>query len=279
MKILPRLIALLLVFAFGESSAEAAPLKKDDIIKVDVFGEPSLSGAFTIGSAGNLVIPLLGNIVAAGKTTSDLASEIKMKLEAEYIRNAQVVVTMAVEAVPPPHSVTVIGQVMTPKQVTFPVGDSLDIFTAVALAGGLSERADRSRIELKRRSSNDDLHSQYLSLDDDRIFKLRDGDTLIISALPISELKEPQVMITVIGQVKSPGNFKMNPNQPFDLIAAIAAAGGFTDKARPSKVIIRRMTKSGIKAFTFNVTKMQRDGSEPFFTIAGDIITVPESIF
>ena len=168
---------------------------------------------------------------------------------------------------------------MTPKQVTFPAGESLDIFTAVALAGGLSERANRSRIELKRRSSNDDLHSQYLSLDDDRVFKLRDGDTLIIAALPISELKEPQVMITVIGQVKSPGNFKMNPNQPFDLIAAIAAAGGFTDKARASKVVIRRMTKSGIKAFTFNVSKMQRDGSKPFFTVAGDIITVPESIF
>ena len=103
-----------------------------------------------------------------------------------------------------------------------------------------------------------------------------DGDTLIVAALPLSDiLGNQEVMITILGQVKNPGNIKMNPKQPFDLIAALAAAGGFTDKARPSKVTVRRKAKS----YEFNATKMQRSNDERFIIEAGDIITVPESIF
>ena len=275
MNISKGLTTLFLVFTFSLLTAKAAPLKKGDIVGVNVFGEKSLSGAFTIGSTGQLVFPLLGNIDAAGKTTSDVATMIEAGLEADYIRDAQVVVEMAEEAVAPPHTVTVIGQVMNPQQVSFPAEGSLDIFTAIASAGGLSERANRSRIELKRRIG-DKLSSQILSLDGNRVFKLNDGDTLIVPAVPASELmKEQEVTITLLGQVKSPGNIKMDPKHPFDLIAAIAAAGGFTDKARPSKVIVRRMAKS----YEFNVTKMQRSDGERFIIQAGDIITIPESIF
>ena len=269
------LIALIVVFSLSDSTSHGAPLKKGDIVGVNVFGEKSLSGAFTIGPAGNLVFPLLGNITAAGKTTSDLATLIESALEADYIRDAQVVVEMAEEAIAPPHTVTVIGQVTSPKQINFPAGTSLDIFTAIASAGGLSERANRSRIELKRRIG-DKLNSQTLSMDGDRVFKLMDGDTLIVAALPLSDiLGNQEVMITILGQVKNPGNIKMNPKQPFDLIAALAAAGGFTDKARPSKVTVRRKAKS----YEFNATKMQRSNDERFIIEAGDIITVPESIF
>ena len=63
------------------------------------------------------------------------------------------------------------------------------------------------------------------------------------------------------------------------LIGAIAIAGGFTDLARPSKVVVRRITDDGVKAFEINVSKMQRDQTNPFMLEPNDTVTVTESIF
>ena len=65
----------------------------------------------------------------------------------------------------------------------------------------------------------------------------------------------------------------------FALITAIAVAGGFTNIARPSKVVVRRREGEAVKTFEFNVTKMQRDQSASFFLLPNDTVFVPESIF
>ena len=71
----------------------------------------------------------------------------------------------------------------------------------------------------------------------------------------------------------------MDPEVPLDLIGAIARAGGFTDLARPSKVVVRRNTPQGIRTYEVNVSRMQKDQTQPFMLQPGDTVTVPESIF
>ena len=85
--------------------------------------------------------------------------------------------------------------------------------------------------------------------------------------------------ITVTGEVKNPGQLEISRGEPLDLIGAIASAGGFTNTARPSKVIVRRLEGEGVSAFEFNVSRMQRTNAEPFLLQPGDTIVVPESIF
>jgi polysaccharide biosynthesis/export protein len=254
-------------------------LKPGDIISVNVFGEPSLTGAFPVGPGGEIVFPLLGGIPAAGVTAEALGIEIKSRLEADYIRSAQVSVAITQEAALAPNSITVIGQVMRPGQVGFEQGVTMDLFTAIATAGGLTERADRSRIELKRRDGSD-LRTQNLNLESNRVMKLEDKDTLIVYALPEKIIAEEVInTVTVIGEVKTPGQVPMKKDQPLDIITAIAMAGGFTDVARPSKVFIRRSVDGEVKTFELNVSKMQKDNSSPFLLAPNDTVTVPQSVF
>ncbi|MBP6602437.1 MAG: polysaccharide biosynthesis/export family protein [Verrucomicrobiales bacterium] len=254
-------------------------LKPGDIISVNVFGEPSLTGAFPVGPGGDIVFPLLGGIPASGVTAENLGSDIKTRLEADYIRSAQVSVAITQEAALAPNSVTVIGQVMRPGQVGFEQGVNMDLFTAIATAGGLTERADRYRIELKRRDGGN-LRTQVLSLEGDRVMKLEDKDTLIVFALPEKVIAEEIVnTVTVIGEVKTPGQVPMKKDHPLDIITAIAMAGGFTDVARPSRVFIRRSVDGEVKTFELNVSKMQKDNSAPFLLVPNDTVTVPQSVF
>lgn len=255
-------------------------LKPGDIVSVNVFGEPSLSGAFPVGPDGGIVFPLLGSLKAAGATTAALGSEIKAKLEADYIRSAQVSVAIAQEAKLAPNTVTVIGQVMRPGQVAFEKEISMDLFTAISTAGGLTERADRSRVEMKRRAG-DDFRTQYLDLEGDRAFKLQDKDTIIIHAIPEKIVAEKVVQtISIIGEVKNPGQINLKDDQPIDIITAIATAGGFTPLARTSKVRVRRINSAGaVENFEVNVSKMQKDNTQPFMLLPNDSVTVPQTIF
>lgn len=255
-------------------------LKPGDIVSVNVFGEESLSGALPVGPGGEIVFPLLGGLKAAGLTTEALGAEIKARLEADYIRSAQVAVAIAEEAKLAPNTVTVIGQVMRPGQVAFEKEISMDLFTAVSSAGGLTERADRFKVELKRRDG-DDFRTQILDLEGDRALKLQDKDTIIVHAMPEKIVAEKVVQtITVIGEVKNPGQIPLKDDKPVDIISAIAMAGGFTPIARTSKVFVRRPNPAGgIETFEVNVSKMQKDNTQPFMLLPNDSVTVPQTIF
>jgi protein involved in polysaccharide export with SLBB domain len=258
---------------------ENLKLKTGDIVSINVFGEPSLTGAFTVGPGGEIVFPLLGTIPAAGSTAVEVGERIKTLLETDYIRSAQVAVAIAEEAKLAPNTVTVIGQVMRPGQVAFEKDTPMDLFTAISTAGGLTERGDRNRIELKRRAG-DDLRTQSVNLDRDRVLKLSDKDTIIVHALPEKIVAEKVIQtVTVIGEVKQPGQVPLKDDQPLDIITAIAMSGGFTDVARPSRVVVRRNTEAGVQSIEVNVSKMQRDNSQPFLLQPNDTVTVPQSVF
>lgn len=271
------------VAAVAPRSSDPRPdlqLKPGDIVSVNVFGEPSLTGAFPVGPGGEIVFPLLGSIPAAGHTAAAIGADIKARLEADYIRSTQVSVAIAEEAMLAPNTVTVIGQVMRPGQVAFEQGATLDLFTAIATAGGLTEQANRSRIELKRREGND-LRTQILELESNRVLKLQDKDTLIVHAVPVKEMVAEVIQtVTVIGEVRTPGQIPMKKDQPLDIITAVAMAGGFTPTARPSRVFVRRPTEGGgVQTFEVNISKMQKDNSEPFMLAPNDTVTVPQSVF
>lgn len=255
-------------------------LKPGDIVSVNVFSEPSLTGAFPVGPEGNIVFPLLGQVPAAGQTSVGLGDEIKARLEKDYIRSAQVSVAIAQEAKLAPHAVTVIGQVMRPGQVAFEQGTPMDLFTAISTAGGLTEQANKSRIELKRREGGD-LRTRTLDLEGDRVLKLLDKDTIIVHALPPKvEVEKVLSTVTVIGEVKTPGQVVVKEGKTLDIIEAIAMAGGFTPLARPSKVYVRRPAADGsVQTFEVNVSKMQKDNTQPFILQPNDTVTVQQTIF
>ena len=119
--------------AIEEASAIAPArytLEPGDILTIKVFDEPDLSqDEVAIDNAGNLSLPLIGDMRAAGLSASELASEVEQAYGARYLRNPRVSVAIKKAR---ERTVSVEGQVNQPGVYPFHEGDTL--LTALAQA-------------------------------------------------------------------------------------------------------------------------------------------------
>lgn len=110
------------------------PLDKLDVV---VFNIPELTRELVqVDAAGNIAVPLIGNVVAAGKSTAELGAEIAAGLRRNYVRDPQVAINMR-ETVS--QVVAVEGQVTQPG--LYPVTNQTTLLRTVAAARGLTEFA------------------------------------------------------------------------------------------------------------------------------------------
>lgn len=107
-----------------------------DKLEYTVYGIPDLSGEVQADASGNISVPLVGVVLAAGKTPGELAAEIAEGLRAKFVRNPQVTVNVK-EIVS--QVVTVDGEVVQPG--TYPVLGDMTLMRAVASARGVNEYA------------------------------------------------------------------------------------------------------------------------------------------
>jgi polysaccharide export outer membrane protein len=121
-----------------------ATLGPGDLFDVRVFGEPDLTGTYRVGPEGTIDYPLVGRLVAAGKLPSEIATQLREKLEA-YVHKPQV--SVLVKEVTSKR-VTVYGQVQKPG--TFPYTNLMTISQAISLAGGFTAMAARERVVVSR---------------------------------------------------------------------------------------------------------------------------------
>jgi polysaccharide export outer membrane protein len=122
-------------------------LAPGDRVAISVFGEPDLSVEFTLSDNGALNYPFLGEVRVAGLTMTQLEQQIADGLRGDYLINPDVTVSMKEYR---PFFLN--GEVNRPGG--YPYQPGLTLEKALALAGGLSPRAARSKISVKR---GDDL--------------------------------------------------------------------------------------------------------------------------
>ena len=117
-----------------------------DAINVFVWRNPELSVAVPVRPDGKISTPLVEDMVAVGKTPSQLARDMEAVL-GEYIRNPQVnvIVTNPVSAF---SRVTAIGQVASPG--SFPYREGMRVLDLVLEAGGLGQFASGNRARIVR---------------------------------------------------------------------------------------------------------------------------------
>lgn len=113
----------------------AYTLGPGDQVRVITFGEQTLTGPFSVEDSGNVAIPLLGPVRAAGLTTHQLADAIENQLRGRnLIRNPSVSVEILSY-----RPVYVLGEVNKPGE--YPYRPGMTLVTLVALAGGFTYRA------------------------------------------------------------------------------------------------------------------------------------------
>ena len=165
-------------FAGTESSGGEPPspylLSPFDTVSISVYGQPDLETRQRITDAGFVAMPLLGNIEIGGLTVQAAQDNIRQALiERELLRDP--VVSLAIEEFSP-KQVTLLGQVNRPGAVTLPGGaNHVAIESAIAMAGGFTGTARRSRVRVTRHDPEAGRERVYL-VNLDEILGDRDGD-------------------------------------------------------------------------------------------------------
>jgi polysaccharide biosynthesis/export protein len=119
-------------------------LEPGDKINIKVYGEDSLTGEYMVDEDGNINVPLAGSIKAGGTTKSVLQKKIADSLIAKGFQQKPYV-TVEVAALRP---FFINGEIGSPG--AYPYAPGLDVFQAVAMAGGFTPRASTSKIIVTR---------------------------------------------------------------------------------------------------------------------------------
>ena len=118
-------------------------LEQGDQISIQVFDEPDLTMQQTVGASGVINYSYLGDLRVAGKTAQQLEQEITALLENGFLVNPAVNV-----AVLEYRPFFINGEVRSPGSYPYQPGLTLD--KAIALAGGLTDRASTRKMFLQR---------------------------------------------------------------------------------------------------------------------------------
>jgi polysaccharide biosynthesis/export protein len=151
-----------------------------DLIAVQVFDNEKISTRGRVRSDGKLAIPLINDVLVAGKTPTEVASDVEKAL-----RDGNMVLAPRVNVVVEdvlPIRITVLGSVS--KAGTYSVDAGSGVAEALAGAGGLTEFAHKDRIYVLRKvPSPIRIRFTFASLTDTGpagSFKLQQGDIVVV---------------------------------------------------------------------------------------------------
>lgn len=155
-------IFFLVIFCLGFANAYAAEIKDkflapeyliepEDTLNISVWKEEGLQKDVLVRPDGGISFPLVGDLIAAGKSTSQIQTEITTKLK-KYIPQPVVTVSLLKLA---GYKVYVLGKVNKPGQ--FIVGSYVDVMQVLTLAGGLTPYASENDVKIIRRINGKEI--------------------------------------------------------------------------------------------------------------------------
>ncbi|MBP0496096.1 XrtA/PEP-CTERM system exopolysaccharide export protein [Roseomonas indoligenes] len=157
----------------ASASPQPAPeyiLGPGDTLSIFVYRSPELSAPeLPIRPDGRLSLPLVPDIEAAGRTSSELGKQIEEKLRA-YVREPTVTVMVRSFQGPSDRQIRVIGEAAQP--MAMPYREGMTVLDVMIGARGLTRYAAGNRAEIIRRNANGRPTAIRVRLSD----LLRDGD-------------------------------------------------------------------------------------------------------
>jgi polysaccharide export outer membrane protein len=144
-----RILALLFAFWLLPSAQAADPgsqykLAAGDVLRVTVFGEPDLSfEEIHLNDSGSFSYPFLGEVNARGLTPNQVEQRISKGLKDGYLVDPKVSLSLISYRM-----IYINGEVQKPGGYPFQPGLTLE--KAIALGGGLTERASIKRVTIVR---------------------------------------------------------------------------------------------------------------------------------
>ncbi|MET3118395.1 polysaccharide export outer membrane protein [Undibacterium sp. GrIS 1.8] len=154
-----------------------------DTVNIIVWRNPEVSMVVSVRPDGKITTPLVEDVVAIGKTSTELARDIEKAL-AKFIQQPVVTVIVTNFAGPYEEQIRVIGQAAKPQALAYRKGMSvMDVIIAV---GGMTEFASGNKaniirtIDGKQQSLNVRLNDLIKDGDISANVPVRPGDILVI---------------------------------------------------------------------------------------------------
>jgi polysaccharide export outer membrane protein len=244
-----------------------------DLLSVRVDEDEKLNGDRRVSEAGNVNLPLLGDVPVLGKTTGEITQIVKKLLEDKYMQRASVDVQVIEFRSRP---ISVIGAVKTPGNLGF--SGHWTLLEVITAAGGLSENHGNVA-HILRRAENGLSDQVTVDIDD---LLVRGDQRLNIPIFANDLINVPvtvEVTVYCLGEVVKPGALVFKSNERITLLAAIAHAGGLTDRAS-HKFLIKRVARGdGPQELTVDFNRILAGKETDVELRQGDVIVVKESFF
>ena len=186
------LLTLLLAGCGGTAAAPqtaVAPANSDyligpgDRLGIFVYDNPQLSAEIPVRPDGRISTPLIPDIMAAGKTPTELGTEMETRLK-EYVKDPHVTVMVRDFVGPLNRQIRVIGEATDPQAI--PYRDGMTVLDVMIATKGLTRYAAGNRAVIVRRAGGkqETIHVRLADLIKDgdiaQNVEMRPGDTLII---------------------------------------------------------------------------------------------------
>ena len=154
----------------------------EDILEITVWRNADLSKTVQVRPDGRISMPIIRDIMATGKTPTQLAEEMTNKLK-EYVQNPVVAVSLKeVNS----SNVFVLGEVAHPGK--FPLKSKTTLLQGITVAGGFTPIAARNQIVIFRFTESAPGMKRLTASYDEIVlrsgiienFELKSGDTVVV---------------------------------------------------------------------------------------------------
>jgi protein involved in polysaccharide export with SLBB domain len=191
-------------------------LSPNDRVRITVFGEPNLSGEFTVDAQGNVSMPLIGEVRAAGIDLRLFQRNLESRLARGYLVDPRV--SAEILNFRPFY---VLGEVKTPGE--YPFANGLTLLNAIAQAGGFTPLANLQELRIRRANAQGEVPVAIQAG-----FPVMPGDTIRVE----------KASVFIFGEVQRPGEYPIPPG--LNVVTAVAQAGGYTNLADTTTVNVKR---------------------------------------
>lgn len=217
------------------ASADRLALGAGDQIFITVFGQPDMSAEVTVNDNLQVTLPLVGNLKVGGLTPPVLEKLIAKRLkDGEYLLNPEV--SIQVRQVRS-QIMSVLGEVQKPGR--FVIDGKMSVLDALAMAGGLTQRADQTVVLIRRDAlANGERSSQEMSLSLQHMMDSKRADLNLALKNDDVLYVAQQKSFYVFGEVRKPGTYPMEAE--LNVMRVLAISGGVTERGSIKRIRIHR---------------------------------------
>jgi polysaccharide export outer membrane protein len=237
-----------------------------DVVRLDVYGRPEVSGKHVVGPDGMITVPMIGNVFINDMTREAAVQALDERLRAYFTRPHP---TLAVEEYTS-NQVTVLGRVERAGVQKFTHPPTLaEVLANAGAMPILDKQATLTRTAIMRGREKLIWVDVKALLNGDPAYNIRmkKGDIVFI---PDSS----DTSVYVLGAVTKPGSYRLTPRMT--VLDALAQAGGATENAEPTRIGVYRAGAKQVEIIDMGVL-IDPARRVNYALEDGDVIFVPNS--